>query len=101
MSSFVNQCESYLISGICVLFFCFIWTDGHKYFLDCPIYLLYTFLKFYIVLMEKKLAVKDIYSYRNRTSLNLPFIESRVHAGFPSPAYDYLENKLDLNEHLI
>lgn len=51
--------------------------------------------------MVKKLVVKDIYGYQNRTSLNLPFIESRVRAGFPSPAFDYLENKLDLNEYLI
>lgn len=33
--------------------------------------------------------------------LTLPFYEGRVPAGFPSPADDYLEGKLDLNEHLI
>jgi len=32
---------------------------------------------------------------------SIPFIESRISAGFPSPAMDYLEQKLDLNEHLI
>ncbi len=31
----------------------------------------------------------------------LAFFASRVEAGFPSPADDYLEGKLDLNEHLI
>lgn len=31
----------------------------------------------------------------------LPFINSPVRAGFPSPADDYLETKLDLTEHLI
>ncbi|UYZ83679.1 translesion error-prone DNA polymerase V autoproteolytic subunit [Entomomonas sp. E2T0] len=31
----------------------------------------------------------------------LPFVNSPVRAGFPSPADDYLETKLDLTEHLI
>lgn len=31
----------------------------------------------------------------------LPFINSPVRAGFPSPSDDYLETKLDLSEHLI
>jgi DNA polymerase V len=31
----------------------------------------------------------------------LPIYSSAVSAGFPSPAEDYLESKLDLNEHLI
>lgn len=31
----------------------------------------------------------------------LAFFTSRVEAGFPSPADDYLEGALDLNEHLI
>lgn len=30
-----------------------------------------------------------------------PLFLSPVHAGFPSPADDYVEKKLDLNEHLI
>jgi len=30
-----------------------------------------------------------------------PFFVDSVSAGFPSPASDYLENKLDLNEYLI
>lgn len=35
------------------------------------------------------------------TSLSLPLYSSRVSAGFPSPADDYLEATLDLNQHLI
>ena len=35
------------------------------------------------------------------TTLSLPLFLSRVPAGFPSPADDYLEGSLDLNEHLI
>ena len=34
-------------------------------------------------------------------SLPLPLFSDRVAAGFPSPADDHLENKLDLNEHLV
>src|ERR1035441_4119751 len=32
---------------------------------------------------------------------SLPLYLSRIKAGFPSPADDYLDKKLDLNEHLI
>ncbi len=35
------------------------------------------------------------------TSLKLPLFGHRVRAGFPSPADDYVEAWLDLNEHLI
>ena len=35
------------------------------------------------------------------TYLPLPIFTSTVPAGFPSPADDYIEEKLDLNEHLI
>ena len=31
----------------------------------------------------------------------LPLYSSKVQAGFPSPADDYMEDKLDLNKHLI
>jgi len=34
-------------------------------------------------------------------SLSIPLFLSRVPAGFPSPADDYVEKRLDLNEHLI
>ncbi|WP_317134066.1 LexA family protein [Methylococcus mesophilus] len=33
--------------------------------------------------------------------LSLPLFASRIQAGFPSPADDYVEGKLDLNQHLI
>lgn len=35
------------------------------------------------------------------SNLALPLFSSRVQAGFPSPADDYLEESLDLNQHLI
>lgn len=34
-------------------------------------------------------------------SQKLPLYLSPIHAGFPSPAEDYIEKQLDLNEHLI
>lgn len=41
--------------------------------------------------------------YRNLPETNgfYPLFCTRVSAGFPSPADDYIENSLDLNEHLI
>lgn len=33
--------------------------------------------------------------------LSLPLVSTQVPAGFPSPASDYIEKMLDLNEHLI
>jgi DNA polymerase V len=33
--------------------------------------------------------------------LPLPLYAARVAAGFPSPADDYIEGKLDLNQHLV
>jgi len=36
-----------------------------------------------------------------QSRLALPFFLSKVAAGFPSPADDYLDGGLDLNEHLI
>jgi DNA polymerase V len=32
---------------------------------------------------------------------NIPFFSSAVAAGFPSPADDYIERKLDLHKHLV
>jgi len=46
-------------------------------------------------------AVTDVYRARPGRSRPLVFFLSRVPAGFPSPADDYVEQTLDLNEHLI
>lgn len=35
------------------------------------------------------------------SSLSLPFFQEHISAGFPSPAEDYIENSLDLNELMI
>ena len=37
----------------------------------------------------------------NAPDVKIPFFSSRVQAGFPSPADDYLEDSLDLNKYLI
>lgn len=51
--------------------------------------------------MFNELIANEIHTYARKNSFNISFIESKVHAGFPSPAQDYTENKLDLNEFLI
>ena len=48
-----------------------------------------------------ELKVTDIYSPDPKTKVDLPLFLESVSAGFPSPADDYLESRLDLNEHLI
>lgn len=37
----------------------------------------------------------------NPTELKMPLYLSKVSCGFPSPADNYIESKLDLNEHLV
>jgi len=48
------------------------------------------------MLSEVKILEPDL-----STHFLIPLFTSQVSAGFPSPADDYLEGKLDLNEHLI
>jgi DNA polymerase V len=43
----------------------------------------------------------EIYLPSTEHPLELPLLVHRVEAGFPSPAEDYIDRKLDLNEHLI
>jgi DNA polymerase V len=43
----------------------------------------------------------EIFRPKRRTNCNLPLYTCPISAGFPSPAEDYLEAKLDLNQHLI
>ena len=42
-----------------------------------------------------------IFSCEQSVSASLPVYTANISAGFPSPADDHLEGKLDLNEHLI
>ena len=43
----------------------------------------------------------EFYSAETTTELKIPLFESGVSAGFPSPADDYLDLPIDLNEFLI
>ena len=45
--------------------------------------------------------IENIFDYINGINYKLPLYTSSVQAGFPSPADDYLEEKLDLNKYLI
>lgn len=45
--------------------------------------------------------VEAIYAPDLTTRYKLPVFLGRLPAGFPSPADDYIEGKLDLNKHLI
>jgi len=48
-----------------------------------------------------KSLFKHIVQVIQGNGFKVPLYSSRVQAGFPSPADDYIEAKLDLNEHLI
>lgn len=43
----------------------------------------------------------DLYTPHWDKLIPLPFAGMSVRAGFPSPADDYIEDRLDLNEHLV
>lgn len=49
----------------------------------------------------KKTKVTKIYAADITTRSAHPLVVSSVSAGFPSPADDYIEGQLDLNQHLI
>ncbi len=46
-------------------------------------------------------SIKEVFRFEVKTKLQRPLIGSRIPAGFPSPAQDYVEACLDLNEYLI
>ena len=43
----------------------------------------------------------EIWGFEGRSALKIPLVTSRVAAGFPSPAGDFIDKTLDLNEFLI
>ena len=43
----------------------------------------------------------DIYSANTFSSLEIPYVQTGVSAGFPSPAGDFTEGSIDLNKELI
>jgi len=48
-----------------------------------------------------KIEINAIHSFEASSGVARPLAQSYVPAGFPSPADDYIERRLDLNEHLI
>ena len=50
---------------------------------------------------KKSTSIKEIHAFIRKTTTMRPLFLSGVSAGFPSPADDYLDRRLDLNEHLI
>jgi DNA polymerase V len=48
-----------------------------------------------------KSNIKGLGVVENRSKVRLPLYQTRVKAGFPSPADDYIEKRIDLNEILI
>jgi DNA polymerase V len=46
-------------------------------------------------------SIKEIIKFTRTKSLERPLLGSHVPAGFPSPAQDYIEASLDLNDYLI
>ncbi len=50
---------------------------------------------------DSTIRVTGIFGFEKRTKLDLPLFVTGISAGFPSPADDYIDRKLDLNELLI
>jgi len=51
--------------------------------------------------IHKNMKISEIYSIDKNKRVKLPLFLASVSAGFPSPAEDYIDKKIDLNEHLI
>lgn len=47
------------------------------------------------------MKLTEFFQIKSQLTLPLPLYLSHVSAGFPSPADDYVERTLDLNQHLI
>jgi SOS-response transcriptional repressor LexA len=57
--------------------------------------------KFFKRNKQHKNTMNQIYAPDQTTEVNLPLYMTSIEAGFPSPADDYIEGALDLNQHLI
>jgi DNA polymerase V len=50
---------------------------------------------------KNDMMITDVYRCDAKTQRELPLYLCRIKAGFPSPADDYIDQKLDLNQFLI
>ncbi len=48
-----------------------------------------------------KTKTLELYASDTSTTLNMPYFENGVSAGFPSPAEDHMHSKIDLNNLLV
>lgn len=46
-------------------------------------------------------TISDLYAFEQGKPVKCPLFVSKISAGFPSPADDFLDKNLDLNQHLI
>lgn len=51
--------------------------------------------------MKTSPTISAVYGFDGRTDLKRPLFASGVSAGFPSPADDYVEGRLDLNQFMV
>ncbi|OYD13929.1 peptidase S24 [candidate division WOR-3 bacterium JGI_Cruoil_03_44_89] len=51
--------------------------------------------------IKKDIYVTEIWGFKKRTKREFPLYLAKISAGFPSPADDYIDKKLDLNESLV
>lgn len=58
-------------------------------------------IKEYLKSSKNGNEIVDIRQFDPVTKIEIPLAVERVQAGFPSPAQDYIDKKLDLNEFLI
>ncbi|MDM1328929.1 translesion error-prone DNA polymerase V autoproteolytic subunit [Acinetobacter indicus] len=58
-------------------------------------------IKAFLKAKPKEHEIQNIRQLDPVTHVEIPLATERVQAGFPSPAQDYIDKKLDLNEHLI
>ncbi len=51
--------------------------------------------------LRKGSGIKQVFGFDKQTNQTHPLFVASVSAGFPSPADDFIEDKLDLNEFLV
>ncbi|MFW1871670.1 MULTISPECIES: LexA family protein [unclassified Acinetobacter] len=54
-----------------------------------------------LISVIESISMQDLLTIEFRSNIRIPYPLETVAAGFPSPAQDYTEKKIDLNEHLI